>query len=1207
MILYVKTYNQTALYLTKQQPLFAPGLLFNRKVFLMKISLLAILLTLNGLLMAGTGSGQDLNKIQVSIDLNNASLKTALRKIETLTKLSFTYRTYDVSRYDNISYHANDVTVARVLEDLLRNTDLKYELVSSNVIIKKIKLDITVNASALPLSDPQPVFEGGIKGKITDASGAPVVNASIIVLGSDKGTAADSRGEFTISGIKAGRYKLQVSAIGFTTQIQEVNVTDNNVAEVSFSLQPNNANMSEVVVTALGINRKQRSLGYSTQEVKGENLTFTKEQNVIGSLAGKVAGVQVTGASGASMGGTQKIKIRGVNSLSGGDQPLIVIDGTPISNANFAGSDRADYGNLGQDVNPEDVESINVLKGPTASALYGIRGQYGVIMITTKKGARGTKKVNVQLNSAYSIEKAGNFLKLQDLYGAGSKQTWNTLANGQKFVQMDYDESWGPKMDGTPVRQVFSFFPLDPEYGKETPFIPHPDNIKDYYETGYNINNGITVSGGNENSTFRLSYNNARIGGVEPNTWLKRNNLGVSASLDLTKKITVSTNINYANNSAQRPSQGSEWGSRYIVQWFERNLDMKRLRNFHYSDGTILHWNIDPPASGSSGELSDLSALYWDNPYFESYENISNDARDRFFGDVGLTYKVLPELKVSGFVRGDMYTQEITSILAFGGHRVPSYSAGKYQNREMNYEFLAQYSKNWGDLSLNANLGGNIYSRRYTALEEATQGGLSSPGYYNIAASIDRPLTSSYLLRKQIRSGYGMVSLGYKDLYFLDVSLRNDNSSALPADKNSYWYPSVSGSFVFSELMKSNILSFGKLRLSYAQAGADLGAYETSLNYGVGGVYKPVSGSVVNSLYVPDQLTNPNIKPSFAHSYEAGLDLRFFNGRLGLDFTYYVQKNVNQIIPLSVSGTSGFASTLINAGLIRNRGIEISLTATPVRSKSFTWNTTLNLNRNRSMVVELGAESTVYQHYSTTYSQVTTYLNSYVGKSFGSLIGKAYQRDSATGKILLGTNNMPLYTESNHDFGSVLPDVTGGFMNTFQIGSFDISAMIDYQFGGMFFSRSMMLAVKTGMAERTAAINDKGKNVRDPLADGGGVKVTGMSNATKQDVTAYVDARAYYRTNLGTHVYEEWLYDADYIKLREVRLGYTLTKAHLGKLPFSKVNIALIARNPLMIWQKAPKGLDPTELSTGSQSISWYESGQANTVRSFGVNVIVNF
>lgn len=1034
-----------------------------------------------------------------------------------------------------------------------------------------------------------------ISGTVTDENGQPLPAVSVVQKGTSNGTTTNEKGGYLLT-VSGAAPVLVFSFAGRPSQ--ELPVRNSNVYNVS--LGPGGA-MSEVVVTALGIRRSERALGYSTQEVKGENLTLAKEQNVLGSLAGKIAGVQVVGSSGASLGGTQKIKIRGVNSIAGGDQPLIVVDGTPISNANFAGSDKADFGNAAQDINPDDIESVNVLKGPAASALYGIRGQYGVVMITTKKGKRGAKKVNVQLSSSLTLDRAGNFLPLQNLYGGGSSQTWRTLPNGQKYVDMSVDESWGPRMDGTPVRQVFSFFPQDPEYGQLTPFVAHPNNIRDYYETGSNVNNGIIVSGGNENSTFRLSFNDTRIQGIEPNTWLNRNNLGINAGLDLTSKLNISTNFNFATNSAQRPTQGSEYGARYMVQWFQRNVDMKRLKN-RYADGTWPQWNLNRP-SATTGEVANLNPLYWNSPYFEVYENPTNDSRDRFFGDVGATYEFMPGLKLSGFVRGDMFTQNIEEKTAFAGRRTPAYSVGKYQNRELNFEFLGQYNKNWGDLSMNANLGGNLYKRRYTEIVQTTSGGLSAPGFYNIAASIDRPSVSNYLLRKEIRSLYGMASFGYKNTYFVDASIRNDNSSALPTDNNSYWYPSVSGSLVFSELFKWSPLSFGKIRVSYAKAGSDLSPYQTTPYYLTGTVYT----GVANTLSVPDNLSNPNIRPSFAHSYEAGIDLQFFKNRLGIDFTYYMQKNKDQIIQLDVSGTSGYASATINAGLIQNHGLELTLTGSPIRSRNFSWDAVFNASRNRSMVVELGPGLNVYTYGSTTYSSVTSYLNSYVGKPFGSLVGKAYQRDPATGMILLGSNNLPLYTDATHDFGSVLPDYTGGFLNTFRFHGFELSGMIDYQFGGQFFSRTQMLAVKTGMAEQTAAINDRGKNVRDPLAEGGGVHVVGISASTKQVVDTYVDARSYFRTTLGTHVYEEWLYDASYIKLRELRLGYTFAKNKLGKLPFSSVTLAFIARNPAMLWQKAPKGIDPSELSTGSQAISWFESGQANTVRSYGLNLNINF
>ncbi|SFG02619.1 SusC/RagA family TonB-linked outer membrane protein [Pontibacter chinhatensis] len=1041
-----------------------------------------------------------------------------------------------------------------------------------------------------------------VSGTVTGAdSGIPLPGVSVIVKGTTTGVTTSADGTFQIS-VPNQESVLLFRFLGY--EVQETRVGNQRVFNVR--LNPDSKQLGEVVVTALGIAREERSLGYATQEVKGEDLTLTKEQNVLGSLSGKVAGVQMTGSSGSSMGGTQKIQIRGVNSVTGGGQPLIVVDGTPISNANFAGRSGADYGNLAQDINPEDVESINVLKGPAASALYGIRGQYGVVMITTKKGKKGPKKVDVQLNSAFSVEKVGNFMPMQNIYGGGGSQTWRTLANGEKYVD-GTDESWGPKMDGTPVRHMHSFYPQDPMYGQLEPFVPQPDNIKDFFETGHNLNNGVSISGGNENSSFRLSYNNTRIEGVEPNTWLKRNNLGLSASLDLSDKITASANINYANNDAQRPSQGYYEGSRNFMQWFQRNLDMKRLKNYKYDDGTFYHWNIGRP--NAQGVITNWRPSDWNNPYFEAYENLNNDNRDRFFGDVGLTYQVLPDLKVSGFVRSDMYTQNIESRIAAGGRSVnAAYSTGKYQNKEMNYEFLAQYTKEWNDFSFNVNVGANLFDRNYTYLSQATRGGLTSPGFYNIEGSSERPAVASYLLRKQLNSIYGMATVGYKDTYFVDFSLRRDHSSTLP---DPYYYPSVSASFVFSELLNWQPLSFGKLRASYAMAGNDVSVYATSMNYEIGGLY-----GTVNTSFVPDVLNNPLIKPSFATSYEVGADLKFFNGRLGADVTYYEQRNEDDVITLNVSGASGYSSSYINAGLMVNKGIEIALTGTPIQTQNFSWDIAFNAARNRGTVKELypGLDSRLLE--SNTYSGVSMYLYSNVGEQFGSIVGQAYQRDPETGKILLGSNNMPLYTTATHNFGSVLPDATGGLQNSFRLGKFDLSAMIDYQLGGQFISWSRMLAVKAGLAPETAAINENGKNVRDPLAEGGGVKVSGIygpgvkindEDVSGREFTGFVDARTYFRNTLGTRIYEEWIYDASYVRLREIRLGYSLDKASLGSLPFQKVGIAFIARNPLMIWQKAPEGLNPAELATGSSSFGWLETGGLNTVRSYGVNLNISF
>ena len=1164
----------------------------------MRAFFLGILLVSGGLLAARDSSGQDLDKMTLSIQLKNVSLKHALRKIETLTNLPFTYKTNDIAGYNNINYQGRDIPVSRVLDALLRNTGLEYEQVSSNIIIKKIKV--------VPLVQVQPeaniVFDGGIRGRVTTVTGEPLSNATITVEGTNRAVAADNSGEFTLTGLKAGSYKIKVSAVGFETFTRDIRVSDNETATFTFVMHQGNNKLDEVVVTALGITRKERSVGYSTQQISGSNLTVAKEQNVIGSLGGKIAGVQVSGSSAASMGGTQKIQIRGVNSVTGDGEPLIVVDNTPISNTNYANKNGRDYGNLAQDINPEDIESVNVLKGPAASALYGLRGQFGVILITTKKGSRNSKP-SVVFSSAASIEKAGNFMPLQNTYGAGFSLDFETVPiNGvdTKYVDGSWDESWGPKMDGTPVRHQYSFYRADPDFGKATPFVPHPDNIKEYFVTGRTLNNSLSLTGGGQNTTFRLSYNNTDITGIEPNTYLKRNNLSFSGSLNITPALVATVNLNYAQNKGQRPSQGYQsLGSRNMYQWFQRNLDMKKLKQYKYPDGTFYQWNVGDPSA--EGVYTDATPIDWNNPYFDAYENPAHDGRDRSFGDVGLRWTVIPGLSVSGFVRQDGFTQNLDGRNAPGGRGTPSFWIGKYQSREMNYEFLAQYNKEFGDISLNANLGGNILTQRYDYLQEETQGGFVTPGFYNIANSLERPSVINFLRKKEVRSAYASVTLGYKNIYFLDASLRNDISSTLPQDNNSYLYPSVSASMVFSELLKWRPLSYGKLRLSFAQAGSDIPPYLTTGYFNLG---QPYNGSF--PMEVPDTLNNPNLKPSLGTAYEAGLDMKFLQGRIGFSTTYYHQNNKDAVLPLDVSGASGYTTSVINAGNIENHGIEFTINATPVISKRFSWTSTINISHNTSMVKALYPGLHTYQLDNNRYASVDMYLLAKEGEPFGTIVGNGYKRDQKTGKILLDAANLPMY-ESGHELGNVLPKYTGGWQNTVTWKNFDLSAAVDFQDGGRFISWTKMLAVKSGQAAETAAMNDKGKNIRDDIAAGGGVKVSGISSVTGQPVTAYVKARDYYRKSIGSKVYEAWTEDASYIRLREARLGYTFSRTNIPSLPFRSMNLAFIARNVWMIWQKAPKGVNPAELATGASTLNWLETGQLATARSYGLNLTISF
>ncbi len=1118
----------------------------------------------------------------ISLNAVQKPVKTVLNNIARKARLGISYNANLKGLKDPVTLQFERITVADALQKTLKET--QYEAVIT------IMREIVLRKRLTPeLTAVKNIIVQEISGTVTDAeTGEPLPSANIYVFGTNLGTATDLQGEYSLE-VPDNVDSLRFSFVGYQTK----NVAINGRTTIDVELQPKIATFDELVVTALGITRQERSVGYAAQQVEGEDLTFTNEMNVIGSLSGKIAGLRVSGSSGAAIGGADIVQIRGVNSIAGGSGALIVVNGTPISNARFGGSTGTDYGNFAQDINPEAIASVTVLKGPAATALYGIRGQNGVILYTTKDGS-GVDGFTVEVNTGFSVQRVYDLMEMQNIYGGGYSQEFPTLPNGQPYVEIYADESWGPKMDGTLVREFFSFYPQDPMYGRLTPFSANPDNIKNFYETGLSRNYGLTVAGGAQNSNYRLSFNRTDINGVYPGSELGRNNLGLSAAIDATDRWTFSTDLSYASNEAMRPTQGSQVGRGYVRQWFQRQIDMDRLENYKYSDGTIVHWNMRSPSS-STGEIENRSPLYWANPYYLAYENTTHDFRDRIFGNLGATFDALPGLSFSAFIRGDMYIQNIEGKTAPGAGFTPGYFFNKYQNLEMNYELNAQFRQAWDEISLDATVGTNLYHRQYSYLTQATTGGLTSPGFYNIEASVDDPEVSSFKLEKKILSAYGLVTLGYRDTYYLSASMRGDKTSTLPEGNNIYYYPSVSGSFVFSELVDWQPLTFGKLRLSYAKAGDDLGPYQTSEFFVVGTNYNNIK-----TLFVPNNLNNPNVKPAISTSYEVGVDLNLFN-RLGIHATYYMQESENQIIPLDISGTSGYGSAIINAGLIRNRGFELTLTGSPVQNQSFNWNATFNISKNINKIVRLHPDIDVFTHGSTTYSGVTSYLNSYENGPYGVLVGTGYQRDEATGKILVDEDGMPLYTEADQNFGTILPDFIGGLQNIFSYKNFTLSSMISFQVGGQFFSRSLLLSAKTGLAPFTARMNDRGHNVRDPVSEGGGVRIDGISAETGEPVTTYVNAQSYFNNILGDDIYEWTVLDASYVKLDEVRLSYSFGTDVVSKLPVRSIEVAIFARNPIMIWQKAPQGINPSILQ------GWYESSQLPSVRTIGFNLNFTF
>lgn len=1014
-----------------------------------------------------------------------------------------------------------------------------------------------------------------VTGKVTSADdGSALPGVNVLVKGTTNGTTTGVDGGYSLPVSDAAT--LVFSFIGFTTQEVEVG----SRSEINVSMASDVKQLGEVVVTALGIEREERSLGYAVQEVSGESLEKAREVNVVNSLAGRVAGVQITGGSG-NMGGSSRILIRGANSIAGNNQPLFVVDGVPFDNSNYTTTNQArgaggyDYGNMAQDINPDDIESISVLKGPSAAALYGTRASNGVILITTKSG-RGKKGIGISVNSGVTFDRVYVLPKYQNEYGGGNGPF--TRENGEDVAYMAFDESWGPRLEGQPVRQWYSYYENDPDFGVATPWTAQPNNIRDFFNTGSTYNNNIAISGGSEKANFRLSFTNLQQTGVMPNSKLMRNTVNFSGSTQLTDKLTTSISGNYVYNEATgRPGTGYDGNNvmQQFNQWGQRNLDMSKSRVYKNPDGTQRTWNRK--------SSTDATPQYTDNPYWTRYENYQNDDRERLFGNITATYQFTDWLRLTGRAMTDLYTDRREERIAVGSQAIPEYVEGIRQVKELNTDLILYFDRKFGNFSVLTYIGGNAMRRSYNRNEGTTQGGLNVPNFYSLNNAKSGVLTDDYFEQKRINSVFGNASFGYKDMIYLDATLRNDWSSTLPKENNSYLYPSVTGSFVFSglgALQNSNVLSFGKVRAGWAQVGNDTDPYRIALTY----VPKENFGANPN-FSVPNALNNPNLKPERTSSWEVGTDVRFFNNRLGLDFTYYEKVTRDQIFSVSISPTSGYNSQVINAGEVTNKGMELMLTATPVKlTNGLQWDVTVNWARNRNKVVKLieGVDT-----YTLANAPFSVSVVAREGQPYGTILGYGFVYNENGDKLVTATGTYQRTTQLV-PLGNVMADWTGGITNALNYKGFNLSVLIDMQRGGDIFSTTNMFGKYSGMFEETVA-----GNIRELGVIAKGVKADGTPNDIRQTAQAYFQG-LYGRD--AAHVY-----DASFVKLREVRLGYALPNTLFGKLPFRNVTLSLVGRNLAILHKNIPH-LDP-EAAVSAGNVQGIEGAQVPSVRSMGLNL----
>ncbi|RYU95953.1 SusC/RagA family TonB-linked outer membrane protein [Emticicia agri] len=1039
-----------------------------------------------------------------------------------------------------------------------------------------------------------------VTGKVTADDGSALPGVSVVLQGTNRGTQTDADGNYKITATKGST--LLFSFIGFETQTIPVG----NMSVINITLKSDAAQLNEVVVTALGISREKKSLTYTAQSINSDKLTVSRDANVGNALAGKIAGVQVLGQSGAKFG-SPNIRIRGVNSLTGGD-PLYVVDGTPVGNIS--------------DVNMDDVENLTVLKGPSATALYGNRASGGVIVITTKRAKAG--ETTFTINHSTTMDRVGLLPKYQNEYGGGYSQEWETFQfnpaihpaawssfNGQKILDYSADESWGPRLDGSPHRSAFSW-QQGPEFGQLTPYVASPNNVRDFFEKPFSHNTNLAFSRGGDNFQSRVSYTHLDNKGIIPNSKQTRDYISAKNTFNITKKFSAMLDVTYSATRAQNvpaDNYGSSGGTLGGVglptgvpiaavgynqtvgsfnQWFQRQIKIEDLRNYKNPDGTFRSWNIGGPL--------DSKPKYWDSPYTQMYESTNLNNNDRIYGSFGLSYKIFDFLTASVTTRRDWrnYYGEgriASGTLNAGGlGAYANYATTGYEN---NHEAILALDKAFGKISVVATAGGNIRYAKTTVVSQATVGGLTTPGFYNIAASKDRPSVSNSMFERQVNSLFGSASLGYDNTYFIEGTIRNDWSSTLPVAHNSYIYPSIGASVVISELLpKNSILSFAKIRGSYAQVGTDVGPYNIYQVYGTGNPF----GSNPTQ-YLPTQLPNADLKPGLSSAYEGGIDLKFFNNRVSVEFTAYKNDNKNQILPLSVPAASGYNSTLINAGLIQTQGFELHIGATPVKTTSgFTWDMDINFDRSTSKIVELAAGLSNYQLGGPTWRTLT--VNARVGEQWGLLQGRGYVTNDK-GEKVVGPDGHYLGQDSKL-LGSVLPKFKGGFLNVFTYKNFSLRANIDFIVGGKFFSTTRMFNAYAGLAAETAGLNELGKPKRDPVSEGGGILLPGVTADGKTN-TVRVETQSFYEDKMFAFN-EAWIYDQTYVKLREVALGYNIPKTLFNGKVFKSAKIALLVRNPVLIYSAAGGGIDISEAE-----LYWTEGGQLPPVRSYGINLNLGF
>ena len=1013
-----------------------------------------------------------------------------------------------------------------------------------------------------------------ITGTVEDEFG-PVAGASVVIKGTTNGTMTDMDGHFTLEGVKKGDI-IQISFIGFATQ--DIPYTGQTALNVK--LEEDAQKLDEVVVTALGMKRDKKALGYAMQELKGDELLSSREPNLANSLSGKVSGLQIVRSSNG-VGGSSKIVLRGNNSLTGSNQPLIVVDGTPMDNFTGGvddvwGNSGADMGNGLSDINPEDIESMTVLKGASAAALYGSRAGNGVILITTKSGKKN-EGLGITVNAGITTESI--FLKpdMQNSFGQGSVGAYDNQSR----------LSWGPKAEGQTVTDWM---------GRQVPLRTY-DNIDAFFNTGTSFNEGISFQQNIKGTSVFSSINRSDDAGITPESKLNKTNITLRATtfLDEAEKWKVDAKVNYINlNAHNRPIQGVNPSNAFnTIYNLPRSLNVADFKNSVDEDGNMIWW--------------DASKNPQENPYWVTKYRQNNDTRNRLLGNIALKYAPTDWFNVE--LRGgtDYYTTTKNEKVYAGGNTTPSglYSEGSETFYENNYSFLATANKdNLIDrLGGFVTFGGNLMIQRRTKMN-ASAGELLVPNLFSLNNGINKPTVTSELIRRKMNSLYGSLQLNWDGYLFLDITARNDWSSTMSKANRSYFYPSVSLSGVISDMVPKlggqmpEWFTFAKVRASYAEVGNDLDPYQLYNNFTVG---KDENG---NTTAAPGNvLYDSNVRSELIKSWEAGFDIRFFNNRLGLDAAWYKTNATRQLLNLPMDPFSGYSSRKVNAGNIQNEGVEISLNGLILDNpKGLSWNSTAQFSLNRNKIIDLYPGVTLYDIKTLDAIQIVAVQGSY----YGDIYGQTFQRvedknDPNYGKIIVGEDGLPLITTGKSKVGNQSPDWMLGWTNSFSYKGFNLSFLVDFRIGGDLYSATASNLYTRGNAAGTVVNGER----QDFIVPNSVVQTPNGYTENKVPVTH----QNYWERIGSTGNYglpEMYTYDATNIRLRNITLGYDFNKAMLKNTPFQRLRLSATCNNVWMIHYNLP-GIDPESVSATNTNATGFENGAAPTSRSFTFNVTVGF